>query len=53
MILICQIVKSYQNPLPQVLLTPGNKISAQYVLAPIKFIACALNKMRSLTKQLL
>ena len=53
MILVCQIVKSYQNSLSQVLLTTGNEKSAQYVLAPMKFIACAVKKLSSLTKQLL
>ena len=31
MILICQLVGSYQNSLPQLLLTPGNEKLAQYV----------------------
>ena len=53
MTLICQIVKSYRGSLPQVLVTPGNEKSVQHVLAPMKLIACAVNRMWSLTKQLL
>ena len=53
MTLICQIMKSYRGSLPQVLVTPGNEKSVQHVLAPMKLIACVVNRMWSLTKQLL